>query len=201
MSIGDNIKRIREAKGISQYKLAQMLNISQQSVDQWERSLTNPRKSNIDKISSVLNVSVNELFGNIDTNNAANKLLLKDKIKTLREAKNLTQSQLGKLINKSSQVISNWERGYTSSINQDDIKNLANALSVSASDLLEDVDFIDDKKEVKEKKPADLEKFLNQSEVMFDGEVMKLDEEDRQEIRNALEFIFYKAKKKNKRKK
>ena len=53
----------------------------------------------------------------------------------------------------------------------------------------------------KEKKPADLEKFLNQSEVMFDGEVMKLDEEDRQEIRNALEFIFYKAKKKNKRKK
>ena len=65
---------------------------------------------------------------------------------------------------------------------------------------LEDIDFTNDKKEVEEKKPADLEKFLNQSEVMFDGEVMKLDEEDRQEIRNALEFIFYKAKKKNKRK-
>ena len=128
-------------------------------------------------------------------------MALKDKIKLLRKSKGLTQSQLGKLINKSSQVISNWERGYTSSINQDDIKNLANALSVSASDLLEDIDFTNDKKEVEEKKPADLEKFLNQSEVMFDGEVMKLDEEDRQEIRNALEFIFYKAKKKNKRKK
>lgn len=128
-------------------------------------------------------------------------MALKDKIKSLRKSKGLTQSQLGKLINKSSQVISNWERGYTSSINQDDIKNLANALSVSASDLLEDIDFTNDKKEVEEKKPADLEKFLNQSEVMFDGEVMKLDEEDRQEIRNALEFIFYKAKKKNKRKK
>ncbi|WP_346687571.1 helix-turn-helix transcriptional regulator [Megamonas hypermegale] len=127
-------------------------------------------------------------------------MALKDKIKSLRKSKGLTQSQLGKLINKSSQVISNWERGYTSSINQDDIKNLANALSVSASDLLEDIDFTNDKKEVEEKKPADLEKFLNQSEVMFDGEVMKLDEEDRQEIRNALEFIFYKAKKKNKRK-
>lgn len=128
-------------------------------------------------------------------------MALKDKIKSLRKSKGLTQSQLGKLINKSSQVISNWERGYTSSINQDDIKNLANALSVSASDLLEDIDFTNDKKGVEEKKPADLEKFLNQSEVMFDGEVMKLDEEDRQEIRNALEFIFYKAKKKNKRKK
>ena len=128
-------------------------------------------------------------------------MALKDKIKSLRKSKGLTQSQLGKLINKSSQVISNWERGYTSSINQDDIKNLANALSVSASDLLEDIDFTNDKKGVEEKKPADLEKFLNQSEIMFDGEVMKLSEEDRQEIRNALEFIFYKAKKKNKRKK
>ncbi|WP_303997658.1 helix-turn-helix domain-containing protein [Megamonas hypermegale] len=128
-------------------------------------------------------------------------MALKDKIKSLRKSKGLTQSQLGKLINKSSQVISNWERGYTSSINQDDIKNLANALSVSASDLLEDIDFTNDKKEVEEKKPADLEKFLNQSEIMFDGEVMKLSEENRQEIRDALEFIFYKAKKKNKRKK
>lgn len=115
-------------------------------------------------------------------------MALKDKIKSLRKSKGLTQSQLGKLINKSSQVISNWERGYTSSINQDDIKNLANALSVSASDLLEDIDFTNDKKEGEEKKPADLEKFLNQSEVMFDGEVMKLDEEDRQEIRNANEL-------------
>ena len=78
-------------------------------------------------------------------------MALKDKIKSLRKSKGLTQSQLGKLINKSSQVISNWERGYTSSINQDDIKNLANALSVSASDLLEDIDFTNDKKEVEEK--------------------------------------------------
>ena len=54
-------------------------------------------------------------------------MLLKDKIKQLRKDRGLTQASLGKLINKSSQVISNWERGYTSSINQDDIKRLANA--------------------------------------------------------------------------
>lgn len=62
MSIGENIKRIREAKGISQYALAKTLNISQQSVDQWERSLTNPRKNNIAKLAKVLNVSIDELF-------------------------------------------------------------------------------------------------------------------------------------------
>lgn len=69
MSIGDNIKRIREAKGISQYALAKMLKISQQSVDQWERSVTNPRKNNIDKLAKILNVSANELFANDIENN------------------------------------------------------------------------------------------------------------------------------------
>lgn len=199
MSIGDNIKRIREAKGISQYKLAQMLNISQQSVDQWERSLTNPRKSNIDKISSVLNVSVNELFGNVDTNNAANKLLLKDKIKTLREAKNLTQSQLGKLINKSSQVISNWERGYTSSINQDDIKNLANALSVNVSDLLEDVNNLDTTDDKEKKKPKDLIKLLEKEEFTLNGAIVT--QEDKEKLKKIIEIAFWDAKEKNKRKK
>lgn len=80
LSIGENIKRFREAKGISQYKLAQLLNVSQQSVDQWERSLTNPRKNNIDKISSVLNVSVNELFGIINEEN--NKMETETKYST-----------------------------------------------------------------------------------------------------------------------
>ena len=68
-------------------------------------------------------------------------MLLKDKIKQLRKDRGLTQASLGKLINKSSQVISNWERGYTSSINQDDIKRLANALNINISELLDDTDF------------------------------------------------------------
>ena len=193
MSIGDNIKRIREAKGISQYKLAQMLNISQQSVDQWERSLTNPRKSNIDKISSILNVSVNELFGDADTNITAQRL------RELREAKGLSQNEVAKLIGVTRTAYLHYETGRYKPIRK--IKELCNLFNVTSDYILgTDVETVD-KKEVDKKKPADLEKFLNQSEVMFDGEVMKLDEEDRQEIRNALEFIFYKAKKKNKRKK
>ena len=193
MSIGDNIKRIREAKGISQYKLAQMLNISQQSVDQWERSLTNPRKSNIDKISSILNVSVNELFGDADTN------ITSQRLRELREAKGLSQNEVAKLIGVTRTAYLHYETGRYKPVRK--IKELCNLFNVTSDYILgTDVETVD-KKEVDKKKPADLEKFLNQSEVMFDGEVMKLDEEDRQEIRNALEFIFYKAKKKNKRKK
>ena len=35
---------------------------------------------------------------------------------------------------------------------------------------------------------------------MFDGEVHHLDEEDKQKLKNALEFVFWQAKEKNKRK-
>ena len=47
----------------------------------------------------------------------------------------------------------------------------------------------------------DLAKFLNKTEVLFDGDTYRLDEEDRQKLRNALEFVFWDAKRQNKRKK
>nr|WP_325190952.1 helix-turn-helix domain-containing protein [uncultured Selenomonas sp.] len=47
----------------------------------------------------------------------------------------------------------------------------------------------------------DLAKFLNKTEVMFDGDTYNLSEEDQQKLRSALEFVFWDAKRKNKRKK
>ena len=45
------------------------------------------------------------------------------------------------------------------------------------------------------KKPADVEKFLDNTEIMFNGETYKLDEKDKEKMRNALEFVFWEAKK------
>ncbi len=50
-----------------------------------------------------------------------------------------------------------------------------------------------------ENKPKDLLKFLEQSEVMFDG--MPLTENDKAKVKAALEVVFWDAKQKNKRKK
>lgn len=47
-----------------------------------------------------------------------------------------TQVELGRRVNKSAQVISNWERGYTTGITVDDITALSNALQVSTDYLL-----------------------------------------------------------------
>lgn len=60
-----------------------------------------------------------------------------ERIRQTRKSKGITQEDLAKLINKSPQVISNWERGYTSTISHDDIKKLCLALGVSADHLLE----------------------------------------------------------------
>lgn len=62
-----------------------------------------------------------------------------ERIKERRKTKYLRQIDLAKRINVSSQVISNWERGY-SSLSQDDIKNLADALDCTTDYLLERTD-------------------------------------------------------------
>lgn len=52
------------------------------------------------------------------------------KIKQRRKELDLTQVELGQKVHKSSQVISNWERGYTTGIVSEDLQELSVALSV-----------------------------------------------------------------------
>ena len=54
-----------------------------------------------------------------------------DRIRQRRKELGLTQTELGKLVHKSSQVISNWERSYTTGIAPDDLRSLAFALNTS----------------------------------------------------------------------
>lgn len=53
-----------------------------------------------------------------------------ERIKAKRQQSKITQTKLGSLVNVSSQVISNWERGY-SDPNHDDVARLALALTCS----------------------------------------------------------------------
>ena len=59
-------------------------------------------------------------------------------IKERRKDLGLTQVQLGEKVFKSAQVISNWERGYTTGITAEDIKNLSSALKIPSKDLIEE---------------------------------------------------------------
>lgn len=61
-----------------------------------------------------------------------------ERIRKKRKEQKLTQAELAKQVNVSSQVISNWERGYTTP-DSEDVRNLAKALDVT-TDFLHGLD-------------------------------------------------------------
>jgi len=61
--IGENIKRLRKEKNITQEKLAENLNISCQAISKWERCETYPDITLLIPIASFFNVSTDELLG------------------------------------------------------------------------------------------------------------------------------------------
>lgn len=78
MSIGKKIKQLRENKGLSQKELADSLGVTQQAIDAWERSITNPRKKSIDKLSSFFNVNGGFFFeDDIQNKTPSNEMSIK----------------------------------------------------------------------------------------------------------------------------
>lgn len=61
MTIGENIKRIRAEKRITQKQLADALGVSQAMVAQYESDKRNPKMETIKKIADALEVSIDEL--------------------------------------------------------------------------------------------------------------------------------------------
>jgi len=61
--IGENIKRLRQAKNITQEKLAEHMNVSAPAISKWERGETLPDLTLIMPLASYFNVSSDELLG------------------------------------------------------------------------------------------------------------------------------------------
>ena len=61
MSIGENIKRIREEKHLTQEQVAELLGVSFQAVSTWERDEYRPSTDKLVRLAEVLDVSVSAL--------------------------------------------------------------------------------------------------------------------------------------------
>ena len=61
MTFGENIKRIRKEKGISQQALGEKLGVKQQTVAQYEKSKYAPKFTTLKKIADALEVDIGEL--------------------------------------------------------------------------------------------------------------------------------------------
>ena len=62
MTRGERIRAARKKAGMTQGELAKRLNISFQSVAQWENDLRNPKLETLQKIASVLGVPLSQLL-------------------------------------------------------------------------------------------------------------------------------------------
>ncbi len=60
--IGRNIRRLRDARQLTQEQVAQALNVSFQAVSKWEKCVTVPDTLLLPKIAAFFNVTIDELF-------------------------------------------------------------------------------------------------------------------------------------------
>lgn len=132
--ISQKIREARKDAKLTQNQLAVKVGTTKATISNYENRYSTPSNEMLVKLSETLNVSTDYLL-DVESNQIRNKTKIKmntigDRIKARRKELGLTQTELAKKINGSSQVVSNWERGY-SKPSSDDIANLAEALEVS----------------------------------------------------------------------
>ena len=66
MTFSEKLSILRKRKGMSQEQLAEMLDVSRQSVSKWEQGITDPSTSNLFALAKLFNVSVEELLKDVE---------------------------------------------------------------------------------------------------------------------------------------
>lgn len=61
-NFGENLKRVRQEKGVSQRKLAQMLSIDESNISKWEHNKISPQVAWVYKIAEILEVNPSMLI-------------------------------------------------------------------------------------------------------------------------------------------
>ena len=64
MELGNNIHTLRKAKGFSQEILAEKVNVTRQTISNWELGETSPNPEQLILLSGALDKSIDELVGN-----------------------------------------------------------------------------------------------------------------------------------------
>ena len=67
MNIGNNIKKYRKIKGLTQIQLAEKIGVSTITIKNYENNRRQPSLETLNKIAEALNVSVSELISDENT--------------------------------------------------------------------------------------------------------------------------------------
>lgn len=116
-------------------------------------------------------------------------------LKKYRKNNGYTQKQLAEAVGVTQQAVAKWETDKASP-DPEMLQKISSMLNVTVDSLLDGETPKD-----KSKMPKDLNKFLQQSEIIFDGDTYNLTDEERELVIKSLEVAFSAAKRANKRKK
>ena len=64
VEIGENIKKLRKAKRMTQKEVANQLNVTPQTISKWERNISYPDLDMLVKLSKLFHISTDALLGN-----------------------------------------------------------------------------------------------------------------------------------------
>lgn len=130
MDIGNNLKNIRKEKGLTQVALSKILNKSESIIQKYESGKVVPSIDILNEISDVLGIHISKLIGNITFGS---------RLKELREKKQLTESDLAKNLDISTNDISDYEKGKEPDINT--LNKIASFFDVTIDYLVGKSDF------------------------------------------------------------
>lgn len=106
---GNQLKKLREEKSLTQNELAKIFNISPSAVGMYERNKRTPDFNLLIDFAKFFEVSTDYLLDY--KNESFPEKSFADRLKILREENNLTQLELAQKFNITSQTISQYERG------------------------------------------------------------------------------------------
>ena len=89
--IGENIKRLRRQKGITQETLAERMHISTAAVSKWERGETFPDISMVIPLASYFGVSTDEILGLNAAKNEDLTLIINSSYRSYEEQEEIEQ--------------------------------------------------------------------------------------------------------------
>lgn len=73
MKLYEKLSDLRRSRNFTQAQLADMLNVTRQTVSKWEKGLSEPSLDLLDKIADIYGCSVDELLGRNEKNGVAEK--------------------------------------------------------------------------------------------------------------------------------
>lgn len=80
MSLGDKILELRKKSGLSQEQLGEKVNVTRQTISNWELGETAPNPEQLKLISSTLNISIDELLDNNINNTLVDRVSNTEKL-------------------------------------------------------------------------------------------------------------------------